>query len=603
MIRLVLDFETYFDSEYTLKKLTTEAYIRDSRFEAHGVGLYLPDQGKKFWVPQEQVQAVFDALDWSQIACIAHHAQFDGLILSHHYGKHPAFWICTMAAARAVRGTHEKASLAALAAHYGLLEKSVPYAAMQGQRWGAMDPWLKQTLGDGCLHDCELTWTIAQQLLPSLPALELEMIDLTVRMFTEPALQGDVAMFQKVSAGEAGAKQALLNELGVEAEDLQSAARFVALLEAEGVEVEFKVGKNGPIPAIAATDDFMKGLADHEDERVSILADARLSVRSTIGQTRADRLAGIASRGGLPVYLNYCGAHTMRWSGGDRINLQNLPRKSQLREAIVAPKGHVLSIVDASQIEARILAAFAGQWDVVEAFEVGSDLYAEQASAFYGRPVNKRDNPTERHLGKVLILACGYGMGAPKLRITCQRGALGGPPIFLDESQAAQAIAAYRAKNQQIVALWKTAGRMIAALAGTSDPVQWEFLEVTTGRITFPTGQSLKYDDLEFDPGAGQYGEWTYRSRSGRARLYSGKLVENLIQWLARMATAEAMARVKRAGIKIATMSHDETVCVLPVSEAEAQHAFIIEQMRQRLAWLPRCPLDAGGVLSERYVK
>jgi hypothetical protein len=902
MIRLVLDFETYFDGEYTLKKLTTEAYIRDPRFEAHGVGLYFPDTSKKFWVPQEQVRAVFDGMDWSKIVCIAHHAQFDGLILSHHYGKRPAFWICTMAAARAVRGTHEKASLAALAGHFGLLEKSVPYAAMQGYRWAQMDPWLKQTLGDGCLHDCELTWAIAKQLLPALPALEYDMIDLTVRMFTEPALQGDVPLLNEIVAEEVERKQALLDELGVTAADLQSADKFVALLEAEGVEIEYKDGKKGPIPAIAATDDFMKGLVDHGDERISTLASARLDVKSTIGETRAGRLGAVASRGSIPVYLNYCGAHTMRWSGGDRLNLQNLPRGSQIRSSIVAPCGYVLSIVDAAQIEARVLAAFAGQWDVVEAFETGSDLYADQASVFYGRPINKRDNPTERHLGKVLVLACGYGMGAEKLRVTCKRGALGGPPILLDDGQAAQAIAAYRTKNPQIVALWKTAGRMISAIAGTADPVQWEFLTVTTGRITFPTGQSLKYDDLQSvqNPETG-YWEWTYRSRSGRTRIYSGKLVENClsattkvltidgwkyitevtrfdllwdgvewvpcsgviakgvaptgvldgvrmtgdhkvlteygwvratqakglyraevrlpgsskgcrdrraeadmggavcvrqapdarhwtnarqnllrlqelrsseetqdprdvpapsirgveeydgslpftdaqslaqlwwerhlrgpslaevseflgrhgayisarldpgasgqrerlfstelrlggldstgaeheeqprgghavgqndsersgepfgawddhvpvspkqqlapgqivyagkiyepvfdilnagprhrfvvagefglfivhncVQWLARMATAEAMARVKKAGIKIATMSHDETVCVLPLSEAQAQHEFIIEQMRKRLNWLPKCPLNAEGVLSERYVK
>lgn len=603
MIRLVLDFETYFGSEYTLKKMTTENYIRSSQFEAHGVGLYLPDQDRKFWVPQEQVQAVFDSLPWDQIACIAHHAQFDGLILSHHYGKRPAFWICTMAAARAVRGTHEKASLAALAAHYGLTEKTVPYNAMMGQHWVGMDEWLKQTLADGCLHDCELTWEIAKHLLPSVPALELEMIDLTVRMFTEPALQGDVPLLKKIAADEAEAKQRLLDELGVTAESLQSADRFVELLEAEGVEVEYKAGKNKPIPAIAKTDDFMKGLVDHEDERIATLADARLGVKSTLEQTRAARLGGIAARGSVPVYLNYCGAHTMRWSGGDNINLQNLPRKSDLRSAIVAPVGHVLSIVDAAQIECRILNTFAGQWDVVEAFENGDDIYAQQASVFYGREINKQEHPTERHLGKTLELGCGYGMGAARLRITCRRGALGGPPINLSEGEAIQAIEAYRQTHPQVQALWKTAGRMISAIGGTNEPVQWEFLEVTTGRITFPTGQSLKYDDLEFDPGAGQYGEWTYRSRSGRARLYGGKLVENLIQWLARMATAEAMARVKRAGIKVATMSHDETVCVLPVSEAEAQHAFIIEQMRKRLDWLPKCPLEAEGVLSERYVK
>lgn len=289
----------------------------------------------------------------------------------------------------------------------------------------------------------------------------------------------------------------------------------------------------------------------------------------------------------------------MRWSGGDRINLQNLPRKSELRSAIVAPPGHVLSIVDASQIECRILNTFAGQWDVVEAFENKVDQYCRLATAMYGYEVtSKKTHPGEREVGKFGELSCGYQVGDAKLeRMARNKG------LKLEPGQALQIVTTYRATHPAVVALWKTAGRMISAIGGTTVPVEWSFLTVTTGRITFPTGQSLKYDDLQFDPGTGNFGEWTYRSRSGRVKLYGGKLVENLIQWLARMATAEAMVRVKKAGIKIATMSHDETVCVVPVSEAEAQHAFVIEQMRKRLDWLPACPLEAEGVLSERYTK
>lgn len=601
---VVLDFETYFDDEYTLKKLTTETYVRDPRFEAHGVGLYFPAKGRSVWVPQDQVHSVFAAMDWTKVMAVAHHAQFDGLILSHHYGKSPAKWVCTMSLARMVRGLHNRVSLAALAEAYGMAEKSVPYNAMRGMHWGQMYPELRQTLADGCLHDCELTWGVLTQLMRyAPPAEELHLIDLTVRMFTEPVLEGDRALLTRVAEEEAANKERILSELGVGRDDLQSADRFVQLLEAEGVEVEYKAGKKGPIPAIAKTDDFMKGLLDDADERVATLASARLQVRSTIDETRAGRLGSIASRGRLPVYLNYYGAHTGRWSGGDRINLQNLPRKSDLRTAIIAPQGFVLSIVDAAQIECRILNTFAEQHDVVEAFRTGADLYSRLASRFYGRPINKKDNPTERHLGKTLELGCGYGMGSGKLQITCRRGALGGPPIFLKQDEATAAIDTYRSTHQAVVALWKTAGRMIAALAGTNTPVDWNCVRVETGRLALPNGAWNHYPDLQHDPSAGSYGEWTYQGRNGRIKLYGAKLVENLIQALARIATSQAMLRVQKAGIKIATMSHDETVCVLPASEAEAQHAFIIQEMRRPLPWLPNCPLEAEGSLSERYEK
>jgi DNA polymerase I-like protein with 3'-5' exonuclease and polymerase domains len=91
------------------------------------------------------------------------------------------------------------------------------------------------------------------------------------------------------------------------------------------------------------------------------LVSARLGVKSTIEETRTERFISIADRGLLPIPLRYYAAHTGRWGGDDKINMQNLPRGSQLKKAMRAPEGYVFIDCDLSQIEARTLAWLAQQ--------------------------------------------------------------------------------------------------------------------------------------------------------------------------------------------------------------------------------------------------
>ena len=113
----------------------------------------------------------------------------------------------------------------------------------------------------------------------------------------------------------------------------------------------------------------------------------------------------------MPVPFKYSGAHTHRFSGDWSINLQNLPRDSELRKALRAPKGKVVVAVDTSQIEARINAMLSGQKDLVDAFREGRDVYCEFATVIYGRQITKADK-VERFVGKTAVLSLGYGSGA-----------------------------------------------------------------------------------------------------------------------------------------------------------------------------------------------
>lgn len=448
------------------------------------------------------------------------------------------------------------------------------------------------------------------------PTCELQVIDLTIRMFTEPRLVGDRALLTKIQNEEALNKNERLYALGVGESDLASADKFAAILEAEGIEVALKPGKLKPIPAIAKTDPFMQELLDHDDERIRELAQARLDVKSTLNETRSARLGAMAGRGPLAVYLHYCGAHTRRWSGGDNLNFQNLGRRSQLRSAIRAPEGFLLACPDQSQGECRILNWLAGQSDVVERFRQGADPYIPIASQFYKREITKKDE-AERGLGKQLELSCGFGSGWKKFQITAARGSYG-PPVHLSDAEAQEAVNIYRTSHDRVVMLWRDAENVLKYLASGDDDIFWfnrstfDFLYVRKGRLYHPNGTWLDYRGLKWEEG-----EWRLYGKRGQwSKMYGAKLVENVVQWLSRIVTAEAMVKFHHAGYPVVGMAHDDVWLLVPDAARGAlswgdpkgsptpvgwHKEQIISIMAETPSWAPGLPLAAECKIAERY--
>lgn len=438
------------------------------------------------------------------------------------------------------------------------------------------------------------------------PPEELAVIDLTVRMFTQPVLEADIELLGKVWTDEARRKREAMAALGVTEKELQSSTLFAELLRGEGIEPPTKDGKNGPIYCFAKTDTFMQEGLEHEDERTRTLFEARLGVRSTIDQTRAERLGFMAQRGAMPVYLGYALAHTTRWGGGDKVNWQNFKRGGDIRKAIKAPAGHAIIKADKSQIECRILNYVAGQWDVIEKFRNREDPYVGIASQFYGRTITKSD-PAERGTGKQLELSCGYGAGGPTIQRTAARGTYG-PPVRLSEAQAIAARDLYRATHPAVVALWKEAGRMISHLAGSAVPCQWGPATVVGawngvhGHIVLPNGAPIWYPSLEYhrEPeGAEEY--WRYKSRKGWVKLYGAKLVENFIQALSRIDISQAMLRLNARGLRTVLTEHDAIAVVVPSTDIDKSVETVREEMTRAPAWLPGIPLDCDVSVGERY--
>ncbi len=592
---ITLDFETYFDQDYTLSKMTTEEYIRDSRFKVHCVGMKVDGEEPTVGAGKMGVHG------WNNFGILCHHAQFDGLILSHHYDIRPAFWFDTLSMARLLFPHAKSHSLGALAEMLGIGKKDVPYESFKGVR--DLPPDLYNRVAEGCANDVELTYAIFKKLLPFVPRDELHIIDLTIRMFTEPALTLDrermQAYLSKTQADKANALQAL----GVTKESLQSSEKFAALLRQLGVDPPTKPSPKNPernIYAFAKTDDGMKELLDHENDTVAALASARLGQKSTLGETRAQRLLDMSGRGPLPVYLNYCGAHTTRWSGGDSINWQNFTRGSEIRKSILAPPGYQLVIIDLAQIECRMLNWLAGEGAILDAFKEGRDLYAEGASRFYGRGISKADKQ-ERHLGKTLELGCGYGMGWAKFQYTCRGGALGGAPITLTEDEARRAVGSYRTSHPAVVRLWKYADRLLGMLYNGGQAEQWGPMRVKGKYIILPNGAPLDYSNLTIVDGE-------YTGRRGASKMYGAKLVENVIQALSRVVLSQAMLKIAPRR-RIVTCTHDEVVYLAKTEEAPEALAEGLQIMKTPPAWCSRnsplgeIPLDAEGSFDVRYSK
>ncbi len=475
---LTIDFETYYANDYTLSNMTTEAYVRDPRFETILVSVK-HNTTPAFWLLPERFKQFCEETDWSRIAVIAHHAHFDGLILGHHYSVRPAFWIDTLSMARVIDGPKSGNSLHDLCIRHGIGTKGDYVTYAKGKHLVDFTAAELNQYGAYSCNDSDKTYDLAQLFLPQLPHAELKLIDLTVRMFTEPVFVGDTEKLRGAVASERQRKIDLLRRInllcpacqgstvgydllapsgevacktclgtGVDKKPVGSNEQFAALLRAAGVEPGTKRSPSSgeQIYAFAKTDSAMQALLEDPDEEVRFLAEARIGVKSNIIETRAQRFLGMAERGPLPVYTKHAGAHTLRPSGGDGVNWLNMsndiegaarPEMAALKQSIGVPPGHKVIEVDSSQGEARILAWLAGQQDLVDAFAQGRDVYSEFASTIYQRPVDRKNVKADYipgQVGKIGILSFGFGSGYYTAAQGFLKGALGAPPIQFKEA-------------------------------------------------------------------------------------------------------------------------------------------------------------------------
>lgn len=602
----VLDFETYFSDDYTLKKMTTEAYVRDRRFKTHCVGIKamdkLPDAQHIAQPTMTMNHETFTGMvsKVPDYAVVMHKAAFDGLILNHWYGVQPAFYFDTLSMARLVFPHDKSHSLESLAAKFGYAPKSVPYNEFRGVR--DLPPDIYNRLCAGCAHDVELTYLVFRNLLPLIPREELRIIDMTVKMFTRPLLRLDRPMMEAYHAKVKAEKETVLDQLGVTKDDLQSADKFAELLRQLGVDPPTKSSPSNPdkkIYAFAKTDEAMKELVDDEDNRVSALCAARLGQKSTLNETRCERLLSMDSRGALTVPLRYYGAGaSSRFSGEDKVNFQNFPRSGEIRNCIIAPEGQVLLIGDLSQIECRMLNWLAGEEWVLQAFREGRDLYCETASEGYGRVITKADK-MERGMGKQIVLSCGFGSGGPKIAITARRGTYG-PPVYITNEEGTRWRDLYRGKHKKVVSLWWQ-GADIMNYLFNGNFIPWGPMFVKDKKLYGPNGSWLDYSNLVFKGvQKGNRPDFAVMRRNGESRIYGSKFIQNVIEFLCRILLEQAILRVPYPCVM---QTHDECVFLVPVGDADRAAAILKQELTTVPAWCPGIPLEAEVGYDVRYSK
>ena len=604
-----LDWETYYADDYTLSKLTTEEYVRDPRFESILLGVKKNGQ-KSYWVDQKDIKSHLDSLELHHHAVLAHHAHFDGLIANHHYDIRPKLWFDTLSMARAVHPYIKSIGLKALAELYGLGQKGEEVVQARGLRRAQFGAAQLAAYGQYCCNDCDLEYDLFQKLLPHFGKSELKLIDFTIRLFTEPVLHINAPLLEEYIGDIRADKTSLLLKAGIQLTDVMSNRLFAQALEYVGIDPPLKIrtttGK--PTYAFAKTDPQMQELAEHPDEVVQMLIAARLMNKTTINETRAARMVSMSQRGPACVYLKYYGAHgTGRMSGGDKMNWQNFGRGGKLRKAVIAPPGCVLVVGDSANIEARLLDYVAGQEDAVEVYrlndaKLGPDTYCVLAGKIYGKVVDKEKDPEERQMGKIAKLGLGYGMAARKFMDAVRVQTKG--KITPDLNMSEKVVSVYRNTHSHVVALWRRAEQALEFIAKGIEgkPVDPRGIVVTCKEgLLLPNGMKIRYPDLkkEFNQEK-QFEEWTFWNGKSRENIYGGKVVENIIQALARIVVMDQTLEINKL-IRVVMSVHDEAVACVLKEYGEKALRYVLKCMRVPPAWAPDLPLNSEGGIAVSY--
>ena len=627
MNTITIDFETYWAQNYTLKKLTTEEYIKSELFQIIGVGVKVND-GITEWHTgtEEQLKRKLAKYDWANSILVCHNTMFDGAILSWILGIDAKLYADTLSMARALHGIDVGGSLASLAIKYNIGVKGTEVIDAKDKRLEEFTDKDLAQYGEYCRNDVELTYDLFKIFMKTFPHTELSLIDMTLRMFIHPVLKVDDAMLvdrlQEVQKEKQEMLSALQSKLKCESEEdvrkiLASSPKFAKVLEEAGAVIPMKENAKGKlIPALAKNDVGFIELSESEDPFIQQLCAVRLGTKSTIEESRLERFIGIGKRnkGSLPIPLKYYGAHTGRWSGQDSINAQNLPsrdkKKKALKNSIIADDDYVIINCDSSQIEARVLAWLAGQDDVTKQFANAEDVYSIFASKIYERPISKAD-PVERFVGKSCVLGLGYGTGAAKLQHTLKTQP---PGADLDDDTCKDIVKLYRTANNKITDLWKAGDEVIKDLA---DWEQYDFvnnktiskqeyyygehncLKVTKEGIQLPNGLYIRYPQLHLNTDESK-SYYAYKSRAGIKSIWGGALVENVVQALARIIVGEQMIIINER-YRVCLTVHDAAVCVVKKSELDEALEFITGVMSVPPAWAKGLPIACEAGYGKSY--
>lgn len=514
-----------------------------------------------------------------------------------------------------------------------------------------------------CKTDVDLTWSAYNCFMQQLnfPEQEIEVMTATIETYTYPVVELHRPVLEVVKAEVNGKRQALLDKVGATVEDLRSDAKFAEMLRALGVEPPLKVNAKGQEKyAFAKKDLEFLSLLDHDNADVVALVEARLGNKSSQAVTRVERFLDLETRNPMPMPLEYYAAHTGRWGGADASNVQNMNRNSLvseqtpigtkvfyndqadavvailpnnkvhlaragvvdndeellhvmgLRDAIKAPKGKKLVVLDWSQIELRFNSWLWGEQWILDALVGGKDIYKVTAANTYGIPYEEV-NKSQRFVGKSQQLGLGYGAGVNGLKVV-----MGKRSEEFTDDQLQTFVNAYRQSAPHIKRGWDKCKTLLNAMVQGVNVELGDFnnLFVSVGdKIMRPSGLGLTYRNIHHRDG--QMGKelwfWGKNKQTKKPdweKTFGGKCTENICQAACRDIAAEKVVDLRQAfrergwtkdDAHIVMTVHDEIIVCCRDALAQDVYDTMYEIMTHAKGWYSTIPLEADGSIAQRY--
>jgi hypothetical protein len=639
MTPIFLDFETYWSQTHSLTKIHPVEYVMHPETEIQSVAIKVANDEPFVLFGEKAIQNWVNDTDFSDAALIGHNmAGFDSMICAWRFGMKPKQWVCTLAMARALGFAKTVGgSLKKVASALELGEKlDLEATNTKGKKLADFSDEELEAMTKYNIVDTELCAGIFNRLAPQLGGRELKLIDLTIRMLVEPQFELDTKLlettlvevqdqFQNMLLHVADSVipevvAALTDEQKMEESRkvLASAPKFAKFLKAKGVPVPMKVspttGKE--IPALAKTDEAFLELQEHEDFEVAAAASARLGVKSTLLESRIGQFmrCGAAAGGKMPVALNYYGADTTgRWSGTMKMNQQNLPRvnpyspapSDALRKSLRAPAGYKVVVADLSGIELRVNHFL---WRVPSSTKLftedpeNADLYKDFASKLYNKPIEEVTKH-ERQVGKVAHLGLGFGAGAATFKKVAK--SMGGVELSFDESKSI--VDKWRAAYPQIKNGWATCHDALSSIFYKKEGIPIDpvgLCHTTKGGIKTPLGM-IRYPELREELNEEGKRNWYYGNGRRKAKIYAGKIDENIVQHLAREVISDHTLKVLKTDLgkmyPPALSVHDELVYVVKEEHAQEMLDLVQSIMRQGVDWWPELVTWSEGDIADTY--
>ena len=658
MIPIFLDFETYWSQTHSLTKMHPITYVTHPDTEIQSVAIKIGEHGKtKVLFGYDNIQAFVWAIDWSDKLVVGHNLSgFDSLICAWKLGIRPKAWGCTAAMARPMFAKIGGVSLKSVASKLKVGKKlNLEATNTKGKYLADFSKAEIEAMREYNKVDTDLCAAIFYKLAPMTTTKELKLIDMTIRMLTDPKFIVNEPLLQKALVTEAANKRQSILEVanivlpeehlkGLDDDSkvietkmvLASAPKFVTFLTRVGEEIPMKPSPSNPdkqIPALAKTDQGFIDLTESSNPLVSAAAQARLDVKSTILETRIKTFLEVQSNAGgrMPIALNYYGADTTgRWSGSFKMNQQNLPRVNPkdpklsdvLRKCLQAPEGYKVVVADLSGIELRVnhfLWKVKASMDLFIADPDGADLYIDFASVLY-EILFKDVTKEQRQVGKVAHLGLGFGAGSKTFQTVAKL--MGG--VELTEGESKKVVDKWRDKYWDITEGWKTCHSGLKCIFNDKGHIcldPWGLCYTTAEGIQTPVGM-IRYPHLrkEYEPVLNDdgtpilnedgtpalgKGEWWYGEGRNKTRIYAGKITENIVQHLARGVIADMALSFSATPLgkkyNLVHTVHDELIYIVKDEDAKNVLDEVQKIMKNGVTWWPELITSSEGDIAQNY--